>query len=257
MRLLTGLLRPSLAKPASRPLPGRPLAVVGDLHGRADLLEELVAEIAGRGGTDRTLVFVGDHVDRGEDSAGVLRLLLALQGGGWPAGVICLKGNHEAMMLGFLDAPEEAGPGWLRHGGAQTLASFGIRPPDPGSAPALTEARDALQSALPAGTEAWLRALPASHRSGNLLVAHAGANPHAAAEAQTEEDLLWGHPEFLDTPRDDGLWVAHGHTICAQPSAAAGRIAVDTGAYATHRLTAALICDETCRFLSTREGGGG
>lgn len=224
--------------------------MVGDVHGRADLLDRLLGRIAACCGAGQALVFVGDYIDRGDDSAAVLERLRTLQHDR-PGEVICLIGNHEAMMLAFLEAPDAAGPLWLGNGGAHTLASFGIRPPDPAEAGALGRARDALRAALPAGTEAWLRALPASHRSGNLFVAHAGANPHAPAEAQAEDDLLWGHPDFLEVPRSDGLWVAHGHTICAAPSAADGRIAVDTGAYATHRLTAALISQGDCRFLST------
>ncbi len=232
------------------PLPDRDLAVIGDLHGRADLLEAMVEQLANAGGTERTLVFVGDYIDRGEASASVLGLLQALQKDLWPGDVICLKGNHEAMLLDFLDAPEEAGPFWIHNGGAHTLASFGIRPaalaPD-----TLGAARDALRDAMGPQTEAWLRALPLSFRSGNVLVTHAGADPHAPVAQQQETHLLWGHPDFLTTPRRDGIWIAHGHTILEAPSAQAGRISVDTGAYATHRLSAALITQGECRFLTT------
>ncbi len=231
------------------PAPDRPLAVVGDLHGRADLLVQIVELIAQEAGTDVTLVFVGDHIDRGENSAEVLGILQRLQGELWPAEVICLKGNHEAMLLDFLDTPEEMGMFWMRNGGASTLASYGIRLPAP-SDDALRAASDALRAALADGTGAWLRALPVSHRCGNVFIAHAGADPHLPLAEQTEIDLLWGHPDFMTTPRDDGIWVAHGHTICQEPRAAKGRISVDTGAYATHRLTAALLSGGECRFLS-------
>jgi len=230
--------------------PEAPLAVVGDIHGRADLLDRLLNLLAHEAGADCALVFVGDYIDRGEQSAQVLARLQALQGGDWGAAVTCLKGNHEAMMLGFLDAPEEAGTFWIRNGGAHTLASFGIPLPEPAPG-ALTQARDALRAALGARGEAWVRGLPLTLRSGNLLVAHAGAAPDSAPEDQTEEDLLWGHPAFEQKPRRDGLWVAHGHTIREEPAAEAGRISVDTGAYATHRLTAAHVAPGRCRFFCT------
>ena len=246
MRFLSRLFR-APPQPLS---PDRDLVVIGDLHGRADLLENMVELLASAGCTTHALVFVGDYVDRGEDSAAALGLLQALQDGLWPGDVLCLKGNHEAMLLDFLDAPEEAGPFWIQNGGAHTLASFGIRPADL-APPALLEARDALRDAMGPQTEAWLRALPVCFRSGNLFVAHAGADPHAPVEQQEETHLLWGHPDFLTTPRRDGIWVAHGHTIFEAPYAQQGRISVDTGAYATHRLTAALIAQGSCYFLTT------
>ena len=240
------------AKDLPPPRPAMPLAVIGDLHGRSDLLVELLERLATQHGRDWVLVFVGDYVDRGDNSAEVLQFLRVHLGAIWPAKVICLKGNHEMMLLDFLDTPESVGPSWLHHGGRHTLASFGVPQPDPGSEEALRVAADALRAVMGPEVEAWLRGLPSSYLSGNLLVTHAGANPHASPEDQTEADLLWGHPDFLEVERRDGLWVAHGHTIQPFPSAKAGRIAVDTGAYATHCLTAALLRDGACDFLSTR-----
>lgn len=247
MRFLQRLFR---SKFDSVPHPDTAISVIGDLHGRPDLLEQMIEQLAQEQGSETTLVFVGDYIDRGEGSADVLRLLQALQNDLWPGDVICLKGNHEAMMLDFLDMPEETGTFWVQNGGANTLASFGIRPPGP-APDALCVARDALCDAIGAQTNAWLRALPLSYRSGNVFVAHAGADPHMPVDQQQETDLLWGNPYFLKAPRRDGIWVAHGHTIFEEPSALHGRISVDTGAYATHRLTAALISDGACCFLST------
>ncbi len=231
--------------------PERSFVAVGDLHGRADLLEELLRLVAARADSRAPLVFLGDYIDRGERSAEVLAQLQALQGDGWGAEVICLKGNHEAMMLEFLAAPDAAGRLWLRNGGVQTLASYDIYPPED-SPDALHEARDALRAALPPGTEDWLRALPLSYRSGNVLATHAGADPHAPPDQQVEIHLLWGHPEFERIPRADGIWVAHGHTIRDHPTAHQGRISLDTGAYATHRLSAAIISEGKCNFLVTK-----
>lgn len=227
--------------------------VIGDLHGRLDLLDQMIERLAGRLGSDTTLVFVGDYVDRGESSAGVLGLLHMLQTSLWPGRVICLKGNHEAMMLNFLDAPEFDGQFWLSNGGMQTLASFGIMPPSPsGTAQELQRARDLLEEALGDDRLAWLRGLPLSYQSGNVFVAHAGADPHVPVDAQLDEHLLWGHPKFLVTDRRDGVWVAHGHTIFEKARLHNGRISVDTGAYATSMLSAAFIDTQFCRFLTVR-----
>jgi serine/threonine protein phosphatase 1 len=247
MRFLSRLFGTGQVLP---PDPVAPLIVVGDIHGRADLLEELIGLLAKHADTQATLVFVGDYIDRGETSADVLGLLQALQDSIWPGTVICLQGNHEAMMLDFLDRPEEAGAFWLPNGGAHTLASYGIHPPDMSPGP-LLDARDALCDALRPRTQSWLRSLPLSHQSGNVFIAHAGADPHAPLDRQDATHLLWGHPEFATTPRRDGAWVAHGHTIQDQASAENGRIGVDTGAYATHRLTAALVSRGTCHFIAT------
>lgn len=247
MRFLSRLFRPGQQ---SVPQPAAPLIVVGDIHGRADLLEQLIDRLSKHTDTNQTLVFVGDYIDRGETSADVLGLLQALQGSIWPGKVICLQGNHEAMMLDFLDEPEEAGAFWLQNGGAQTLASYGIHPPEMSPGP-LLEARDALTDALGPATISWLQALPLCHHSGNVFISHAGADPQAPLDQQDATHLLWGHPEFATTPRRDGAWVAHGHTIQDQASAENGRIRVDTGAYATHRLTAALISGGICHFIAT------
>lgn len=230
--------------------PDRAFCVIGDIHGRADLLlalGEKVAELA----LGLPMVFVGDYIDRGDQSAEVLRLLHAAWSGN-PEGVHCLMGNHEAMCLAFLDDPEKAGPRWMRHGGLQTLASFGIG--DVGevsSGAAFVRARDALALAMGDPLIEWMRGIPLQWSSGNVTVVHAGADPARPLDAQDRRTLLWGHRDFISTPRDDGQWVVHGHTIVDAPLAEAGRIAIDTGAYATGTLTAAL-CDESgAHFVST------
>lgn len=218
--------------------PDERLAVVGDIHGTDGLLAALLERIAAQG--PARLVFVGDYVDRGEDSAGVLARLHALSSSDPRA--VFLAGNHEAMMLAFLDDPEREARRWLRNGGLQTLASFGIGGVSEVSDAARTvAARDALASALGPERLTWLRGLPTRFTSGNVAVVHAGANPSAPIAGQPDTTLLWGHPEFTTRARGDGVWVVHGHTITAEVAPREGRIGVDTGAYANGRLSAALI----------------
>ena len=230
-------------KPSGRaPLaPVAPFYAIGDIHGRADLLYRLLDRL------DPALpvLCVGDYVDRGEHSAEVLRFLRDT-----PA-ITCLKGNHEVMLLAFLDAPE-TGANWLRNGGLQTLASFAIAGLSESSKGApLVQARTALRAAMGEELIDWLRNLPLCWQSGNVAVVHAGADPATPIATQREDFLLWGHPDFTRTPRADGVWVVHGHTIVDTPSASDGRIAIDTGAFATNRLTAARIAAGEVSFIST------
>lgn len=220
------------------PAPDGPFRAIGDVHGCADLLDRALARPF-RGQT----ICVGDYVDRGEHSAGVLRLLQARPD------VICLSGNHEAMMLEFLDTPAEAGPRWLRNGGLQTLGSFGVAGvTERSDATTLRAARDTLADAMGADLITWLRHLPTRWQSGNVAVVHAGADPRIPLQEQAVSHLHWGHPEFARTPRADGIWVVHGHTIVDTPTATAGRIAIDTGAYATGCLTMARVSADGISF---------
>ena len=206
--------------------PVAPFRAVGDIHGRADLL----ARVLDRPGPP--LVCVGDYIDRGPDSAGVLRMLAARPD------ITCLMGNHEEMLLAFLDAPDLAGPRWLHNGGVETLASFGISPaPGPQSVSALTEAAETLRAAMGEILLDWLRNLPSIWRSGNVAVVHAGADPARPLDAQTPETLHWGHPSFPGRRRRDAAWIVHGHVIVPEPRIQDGVVSIDTGAWATDRLT--------------------
>ena len=214
-----------------------PLCAIGDIHGRADLLERALS------GITTQVICVGDYVDRGPDSAGVLRMLQSRPD------VICLMGNHEEMMLNFLEDPAASGPRWLHFGGQETLASFGITAPEkPHSDQALTDLRDALRDALGPTLEDWLRALPSVWQSGNLVITHAGADPMRAIADQDPTIFRWGHPKLGQVARRDGLWVLRGHVIYEDPLVDSGVISIDTGAYATGRLTLAHFADGELRF---------
>lgn len=221
--------------------PDAPLFVIGDIHGRADLLLRALAKLT----PGVPIVCVGDLIDRGEQSSEVLSLLADRPD------ILCLKGNHEDMLLQFLDDPVAHGARWLRYGGLQTLASFGVTGvTETSPAEARVTARDALKVNMGPDLENWLRRLPLSHQSGNLVVVHAAANPRVEMREQQPRHLLWGHPDFLRVKRSDGLWVAHGHTVVETPYAKDGRIAVDTGAYATGALTIADISAAGVRFIT-------
>lgn len=235
------------AKPQDMPRPEQPTYIIGDIHGRADLLElmlELIdAHIGGTQATDPKLVFVGDYVDHGADSAVVLARLRELQTD-FPDNVTCLMGNHERMLLDFLADPTTRGPRWMRAGAAETLRSFGVATADleqSAEYDAFPAAAHSLRRRLPVGTVEWLESLPLSWHSGNLWVVHAGADPRHAMQDQSARVLLWGHPEFDEGGRADNVWIAHGHTEVDAPKAADGRIATDTWAWRTGRLTACAV----------------
>ena len=230
------------------PDPQELVAVVGDIHGRADLLAELLAKIENEA-PDARLVFVGDYVDRGPDSRAVIDMLRARG-----SGSVCLKGNHEVMLLEFLADPMNRGVRWLRHGGIETLESYGISLSMESSAAQIEAGSREFRAYLANGAENWLRSLPVMWQSGNLLVTHAGPDPLRPVSEQEEKVFLWGHNRFLRERRRDGLWVAHGHWARERAKMADGRIAVDTGAWQSGRLSAALISpDGRVRFVEARK----
>ena len=231
--------------PWDPPQPDEAFYIVGDIHGELFLLDRLLTKIS----RDHRIVFVGDYVDRGRHSAGVLRRLLDLSGD--PAALItCLLGNHEAMLLGFLRDPV-MNSSWLRHGGRQTIMSFGLAGiSERAEEQALLKTRDRLAEVMGDDLIRWLEALPSVFQSGNLAVVHAGADPKVSMKDQKPDRLIWGHPDFRRIPRHDGVWIAHGHTIVEDPVALNGVISVDTGAYATGRLTAAFVSSDRVGFFS-------
>ena len=221
--------------------PSERIVVVGDVHGCDRLLISLLNRLGALDPSPDRLVFTGDLIDRGEDSSSVLALVYGLQRR-LGKGLVVLRGNHEQMMLDFLDAPTTSATRWLRYGGLQTLASFKIG----GATETMSDAqahrvRDKLAEALGPALIDWMWEMPAIYSTGNIHVVHAGADPALPLGEQSAHTLTWGHPDFLRRARRDGQWVVHGHTIVDAVEPQAGRICVDTGAYATGRLSAALI----------------
>ncbi|MFA9229795.1 MAG: metallophosphoesterase [Microgenomates group bacterium] len=249
-QFLSGKNRPIAPPTPKLPCPALPVCIIGDLHGRADLLDHLLSMITDQpASATARLIFVGDLIDRGPDSAAVLSRVRQLAEDA-PDRVICLMGNHERMMLDFLDTPAN-GTRWLRYGAVETLASLGVQGRAVGDTPEdrLQALATRLRQALPEGMETWLRTRPLWWQEGKLAVVHAGANPNLPIVAQTAQTFLWGHRDFLQIPRQDGLWVAHGHSVVETANAKAGRIAVDTGAWESGRLTAAWLDADGLRFI--------
>lgn len=230
--------------------PAENFIAIGDVHGRADLLREL-DQLIEADFPDWPVVFLGDYVDRGDQSRAVLELLMTVDPEGRPP-VQCLMGNHERMLLDFLDTPSQAGRSWLRNGGLQTLASFSVAPPKPNTGDgALVEVRDRLKAAMGPTMIDWLRQRPLTWKSGNVWAVHAGADPDIAMDHQDPKTVLWGHPHFHRKARSDDQWVVHGHTVVDRPKQECGRISVDTGAYATGLLTAAAISADGITYIQT------
>ena len=239
------------------------LYVVGDVHGRLDLLEDLMGRLlrdavrlAPELDAKPQLAFVGDVIDRGPDSRGVVEFLSALSE--WPEfETIFVTGNHERMLLSFLQEPSK-GRRWLRYGGYETLLSYGLKRlgdiDDPADMQVLA---DQLRAVMGPHVD-FLDAMVPCHRAGNVLVTHAGADPDMPADAQSPRTLAWGCDSFLKKRRSDGVWVVYGHTIVDTPTMRRGRIAIDTGAYTSGRLTALRIHGGTVSFVTAtgeqREG---
>lgn len=217
-----------------------PCFVIGDIHGCLGHLERLLDAAP----VGAEVVCLGDYVDRGDNSAGVLRLLAQRPD------ITCLMGNHEAMMLKFIDDPTGSASRWLRYGGLQTLASFGVTGGvETKDEKLLTRLRDDLVDAMDDDLTQWMARLPVLEERGNVAILHAGADPAEPVADQSANTLIWGHPDFGKVPRQDGRWVLHGHTIVDAPTMRDGIISIDTGAYATGRLTAAHLTPDGCVFV--------
>ena len=243
--------------PLPRRTEGRLVYAIGDVHGCYELLCDLLALVArdssahaGRGRP--LLIFLGDYVDRGLQSAKVVEALVWLRRRP-DLEVRLLKGNHEQALLEFLEVPERAGP-WLGFGGAETLAAYGVIPPRPDDAAAeLVRARDELMDSMPAAHLKLLQDLELMVEVGDYLFVHAGVRPGAPLERQSEHDLLWIRKGFLDAPGPFEKVIVHGHTWEGEaPQMLAHRLGLDTGAYATGVLTAMRLCDGGCEVLQAR-----
>jgi serine/threonine protein phosphatase 1 len=225
--------------------------VIGDIHGRSDLLDKMVEEIErdlrASPRPDGLTVTLGDYVDRGADSRGVLDRLARNP---FPTEYVALKGNHEALFEAFLDDPRIAFQ-WRHLGGLETLHSYRIPVAAARMGTGFAEASIALRQRLPEEHLRFLRSLELSLCVGDYFLCHAGVRPGVPLERQRTEDLLWIRDEFLNSKVDFGKVVVHGHTPTLVPEVLPTRINIDTGAFATGRLTCLVLEGKSLRFLST------
>ncbi len=230
---------------------------IGDIHGQLQMLETvhdwIAADRARCGDQDAPVVHLGDLVDRGPDSKGVIDFLMQGMARGEPW--LVLKGNHDRYLENFyrrgvtVDPNTRTGLDWLnpRLGGDKTLQSYGVAAEEGSDIePILAQARQL----VPQAQIEFIESLPFYHETNHLIFAHAGIRPHVAMHAQTEDDLIWIRDGFLDDDTDHGKIVVHGHTALEAPEHFGNRIDLDSGAGYFRPLTAAVFEDRTCYILS-------
>jgi serine/threonine protein phosphatase 1 len=220
--------------------PGLRIYCIGDIHGRADLLAQMqnriAADLKRRPNRESLIVCLGDYIDRGPQSAQVLYLLAQPA----PARLFALRGNHESMMLAFLSDARTLDM-WRRFGGIETLVSYGIDVSDVSMGLGYEEARQTLLAILPERHLNLLQNMRLSLELDDYFFCHAGIRPGIALKAQSETDLTTIRDDFLESDEDFGRIVIHGHTPVAEPEIRQNRINIDTGAFASGRLTCLVI----------------
>lgn len=227
---------------------------IGDVHGRADLLSAVFAmidaDLLARPVGMRRLVMLGDYTDRGPDSRGVIDMLVARgDDPQWGRDLICLRGNHDDWLETFLVAPERVGDDFLRWGGMETLASYGVDTSGPRRSN--SELSRELNRLLPAAHRRFLARLKPCHAEGDYFFAHAGVRPGIPLDEQDPHDLLWIRGEFHRHLDSFGKVIVHGHTPDEEIEVRRNRINLDTGAYASGVLSAAVLEGRDYRFLQT------
>ena len=234
--------------------PGLRAYAVGDLHGRFDLLQwargAIAEDLARYPAAHSVEIYLGDYVDRGPASREVLQLLA----GGAPPVCdrrICLKGNHEDVLLQFLEDPQILRY-WRDIGGLGTLYSYGVAPPAMLSDEAIRDAHAAFRARLSEMELRFLRSLELTAHFGSYLFVHAGIDPSRPLDRQRPEDLIWIREPFLTSQADFGRIVVHGHTPGYEAQLLPNRINIDTGAFATGRLTCLVLEGADQRLLQSR-----
>ncbi len=232
---------------------------VGDIHGRLDLLKVIHQAIDDdqelHGAAHCIEVYLGDYVDRGPDSCGVIDALMARR---QDHDVVCLSGNHESVFVDSLSSPDIFAR-WLKMGGFETVLSY-VRDADGGGSlarPVPSRDERALwhlwrEVARPEHAD-FLRGLDTRYSCGGYVFVHAGLRPGIPLEAQRREDMMWIRHEFLNYQRPFDAFVVHGHTPVARPDIQSNRINIDTGAYATGHLTC-LVLEGIDRYMILTDG---
>jgi len=234
--------------------PGLRVYAVGDVHGRADLLAEMFAmvdaDLGERPVEASRLIMLGDYTDRGPQSREVIDMLVErTEDPKWGSNFICLRGNHDDWLETFLAEPDEVGDHFLRWGGIETLASYGVDVTGPRRSN--RELARELAGHFPPAHRRFLSRLKTSHVEGDYFFAHAGVRPGVPLERQDPHDLVWIREEFHHHPGSFGKVIVHGHTPNEEIEVLRNRINVDTGAYATGVLSAVVLEGRDYRFLQT------
>jgi serine/threonine protein phosphatase 1 len=232
----------------------RVVYVVGDIHGRLDLLQSIegmiAADIEAGKGEPSVICHLGDYIDRGPQSAAVIE---RLSGRRSDAGArVFLKGNHEDRLIAFLARPAAHGPSWLKYGGRETFRSYGIVAPETPGPDDWEPLRAELAARLPASHYDFLTSLRLAFRWRTFLMVHAGLDPERPLDRQPERALMWIREPFLRCERDWGLRVIHGHVVVDEPEFRPNRIDIDTGAYQSGRLTCLVVGEGDLRVLQTQ-----
>ena len=215
--------------------PGTPFWAIGDVHGRYDLLAPMLDQLMKR---DEQIVLLGDYINKGPNSAAVLKLLKEATATGR---VVALRGNHEELLLRYLVRPRVLTDTFLGYGGLATLHSFGVNCTPPVlDLRRMSRIRNGLRAAL-GDLERWISTLPFQFHSGNVTALHAGADPALPMDRQHAPSFCWGHPRFTKEPRADGRWIIHGHGPVDAVTVKQRRVAIDTCANECGPLSAILV----------------
>jgi serine/threonine protein phosphatase 1 len=241
---LSGIHRLSIRGRAPTLPAGVRVYAFGDVHGRLDLLDELLSraarDLSVRPVERPLFVFLGDYIDRGPSSRETIDRLIAH---GRDNACVFLKGNHEQVAIKCL-SDRSLFEQWMRFGGVETLVSYGVPPKPPLDEQQIVRLQAAFHDALPQAHLRFFRDLKKSFACGDFFFVHAGVKPKVELSRQKESDLLWIRDEFLASSEDFGKIIVHGHTPSSEVDVAPNRINIDTGAFATDVLTC-LVIDET------------
>jgi diadenosine tetraphosphatase ApaH/serine/threonine PP2A family protein phosphatase len=225
------------------------LYAVGDIHGRSDLLERTFARIdtdlRKNPISESAEIYLGDYIDRGPDSCQVLDRLVVRSK---LRTTVFLKGNHESLIIDFMAKPTIL-RNWQHLGGLETLMSYGIQPSINANVETQAKLAAALDRALPLSHRSFLLNLDLTFTSGDFFFVHAGVRPGIPLAKQGEGDLLWIRNEFLSCEDDFGKIIVHGHTPVPELDVRPNRINIDTGAYATEKLTCLAFEGEKIRLI--------
>jgi serine/threonine protein phosphatase 1 len=228
---------------------GMRIYAIGDVHGRLDLLSQLIRRIDDHRARNpigtAVEIFLGDYVDRGPSSCQVIEFLIDRVA---THSAICLRGNHEELLLQFLQN-SSIYKTWFDLGGAATLLSYGVVPGRQLLGADLESLRTAFRAAMPATHLEFLNSLPYSHTFGEYFFVHAGVRPGIAIARQAPHDMMWIREVFLSSKADFGKVIVHGHTPVMEPEILANRINIDTGAYATGKLTCLVVDGQGAQIL--------